>query len=163
MAIIPYDPGGIDPKVANVIDDVIVSIQSALKPAPVDVPYASSLYRASAGTWTVQSGDQAMFRYVVFGGLMFMFVRLVATSTSAGMGAELLIPLPTGYTPPTISLLGSCQWVALGGGVTGTGPVFCTDGRTMSLRRDGLGTGWPSSETNTLYIDLNLVFPVFVS
>lgn len=58
------------------------------------VPYDSSLFAASAGTWTVASADMLSMTYILLGTLMLVQFELENTATSGGMGTGLYIRIP---------------------------------------------------------------------
>lgn len=59
-----------------------------------NVAYNAGHYTASAGTWTVDSGDQAERVYMKIGKLMIYHFWLVGTATGVGMGPYLYIATP---------------------------------------------------------------------
>lgn len=63
-----------------------------------DVTFAAGNFTASAGTWTLTSGDQILFRYMIIDKSLWMNFELRTTSTSAGMTTELRIALPQSLT-----------------------------------------------------------------
>lgn len=167
---ISYDPGGMDPLSASVLDDVVVSVQSALNARMIDVPYSSAMYRASAGTWTVRSGDQVLYRYSVFGGRMFVTINLQGTTTGAGMGSQLIIKLPDEYRCADgldgafdSTFMGCFHWTAVTAGVSTVGFAFANKadgGRSIRLLRESLtGVAWPSSDAFIAFW-INLNFPI---
>ena len=60
------------------------------------VPYNAGNFTASAGTWTVDSGDQLAYAYTLVGKTMTLAFDIVGTDVSAG--AILRIAIPGGYT-----------------------------------------------------------------
>jgi hypothetical protein len=60
------------------------------------VPYASSNFTASAGTWTVGSGAVLDFSYALTGGTLRVSVWLVGTSVTGGP-TDLRVAIPGGY------------------------------------------------------------------
>lgn len=162
MASISYDPGNIDPKVANVIDEVVVSVQAALNPRMTDIPYSARNFWTNSGTWTVSPGHQILHRYAVVGGMMHLQTTLYGTTTAAGMGIQLSIAVPDGYRcTGGRAFVGCFNYTAVTAGVSTTGFAFeAADGRSIRLLRDALSApAWPSSETN-LILYMNFVFPV---
>lgn len=106
-------------------------------------------FTSSAGTWTVETADISLVKTSLFDDwMMFQFI-LDNTSTSAGMGTELYIQLPSslrvkggaGYT-------GVCF---ISGPITEVGQIASQSSNSQLLtltRADG--SAWPSSATNTL-------------
>jgi hypothetical protein len=70
------------------------------------IPHAGTIFSASAGTWTVEAADLQLFRYILVGRLCHLALRIVGSTTSAGMGTSLSISLPAAIAP-----VGSIQTV----------------------------------------------------
>ena len=131
----------------------------------VDVPYDLGHYTASAGTWTPTASDVKAFRYFVLAGVLFLNVRIIGATTSAGMGKILKIQIPGGWRVLVASqYLGEVQWNATGVDGLGraTGGAAPND-HLINIVRDVLAssTDWPSGETNTLSMGLNMTIPVY--
>lgn len=60
--------------------------------------YASGDFTASAGTWTVDSGDRTTHAYYLSGRRLHYVFEALTTTTSAGMGSELRVKFPNSYT-----------------------------------------------------------------
>lgn len=132
----------------------------------VDVPYATSNFRAVTGTWTVDQGDQRLFQYKTIQDTLYMRVAVLNTSTSAGFGNDIRILIPNGLKARDIYFVGIAQWNADSAGVDGIARVFpSSDGRFLRIVRDVLAssTAWPSSEANTFTLQLNVHFPIIVA
>jgi len=61
----------------------------------IAVPYSAATYGANAGIWTVQSSDQNTYSYMLLGKTFFFDVRIINSSTGAGMGTALTMTLPS--------------------------------------------------------------------
>jgi hypothetical protein len=61
-----------------------------------DVAHSAGNFTASTGTWTVASGDQATFSYIVVGNLMTIVLRL-NTTTLSDATTWLYVAIPGGY------------------------------------------------------------------
>jgi hypothetical protein len=65
--------------------------------APINVAYSAGNFTASAGTWTVDAGDQLVFNYQQRGKVVRLSI-LINTSTVSGVGVgQLRIALPNGF------------------------------------------------------------------
>lgn len=71
----------------------------------IDVAYASGNFTASAGSWTVGSGDQTLYRYTLVGKTMQLAFSIL-TSTVSATPAELRIAIPGGFTAAQASMTG---------------------------------------------------------
>ena len=60
----------------------------------LDVPFAAGNFTASAGTWTVASGDVNLYRCITVDRMMLIEFALENTTTSSGMGTDLYIATP---------------------------------------------------------------------
>jgi hypothetical protein len=60
------------------------------------VSYAAGNFTASAGAWTVDSGDQNIYRYALVGKTMFL--RWSIASTDVTVGGVLRLAIPGGFT-----------------------------------------------------------------
>lgn len=114
-----------------------------------DILAANLAFTASAGTWTVDSADVTIAKTSLFGDwMMFQFV-LDNTTTSAGMGTELYIQLPS-----SLRVKGGAGYTGVcfvGGPITEVGQIASQSSNSQLLtltRADG--SAWPSSATNTL-------------
>ena len=124
-----------------------------------DVGSTNLTFTSSAGTWTVDSGDITFCKTALFTDWMMIQFVLTNTTTSAGMGTELYIQLPS-----SLQVLG-------GAGYTGVcfvdGPIQETamiqsqtsNPQLLTLKRV-TGAAWPSSATNTLSIRGFMIFQV---
>lgn len=63
----------------------------------IDIPFDAANFTASAGTWTLTSGDQIVLRYKIDENTFYLNFFLTTTSVS-NLGALLRITLPNGYT-----------------------------------------------------------------
>lgn len=66
----------------------------------IDVPYAASNF-SGTGTmvWTVTSGNQASYAYMVLGRTVFVQLNLTGTTVSGAPGQPFNVTLPAGVTP----------------------------------------------------------------
>ncbi len=115
------------------------------------VAFSAGNFTASAGTWTVGSGDQIGFGWTMLGPkVMRVDLYLSTTSTSAGMGTSLKVTLPNGATvggsdwtagPVYLNLNGTYEW----------GEVIATPGNTfLTVFRLNPTSAFTSGLTNTL-------------
>lgn len=124
---------------------------SRVRPIWQTQSYDSSLFAASAGTWTVASADQLSYTFILLSTLMIIAFEFENTATSGGMGSQLLLRLPQRIS-------------AAGSGYTGV--IHCGDnidevGRVvtraspnqdqLSLER-AAGSNWPDSAADDLDI-----------
>lgn len=115
-----------------------------------DVPHASGNFTADAGTWSVAAGDQSVYRYSLNGKSMTIDFAIATFSTSAGMGTQLRIALPAGFT---IVHYSETLFRLYTGGIGGeVGYLSATSGQTyLSLRRL-TDVAWPSSHVDDCYV-----------
>lgn len=115
-----------------------------------DVAYAAGNFTASAGTWTVGSGDQVAYKYAVENDFLIIVYNLTTTTTSAGMGAELRIQLPAGY-----KAIQKDPYVGFGEASDNISELYfstiqdASHLNIVSLKRAG-GSNWPSGVTDHL-------------
>ncbi len=64
-----------------------------------DVAYAAGNFTASAGTWTVSSGNQAVYKYTLVGRKMTL--AWIINSSSCSNAANMRLAIPGGFTPVT--------------------------------------------------------------
>ena len=173
--LLGFDPAGLPAKVASTFDDLVASLQvwaGNVEAAGrwTEVPYESSLFFASAGVWTVDQGDMIMYRYSVQQDVMHLNIFLDATATSAGMGPNLYIRLPSNYrVRPGVGCCGVAAWdggAAVPPGLVWSGETSGADqslNNTVRLLRDFASvastTNWPSS--STIYFRISATVPVF--
>lgn len=117
---------------------------------------AIASYTASAGTWTVDwPGDVITASYRIRGREMTYTWYLNTTSTSAGMGTDLRIALPSGYTSlKDVSVpaqTGDNNVSAIGLALVAAG------GAVIVLRLVNTGS-WTSSVTNLTYVRGQITF-----
>lgn len=111
--------------------------------------FAAGDYTASAGTWTVGSGDITSFKYLLNGRTLHVAWWIDTTTTSAGMGTDLRITLPGGYTANATIVIptqtGDNNVAAIGLAITGAGQAYIT------LRLIN-SAAWASGITNLTYM-----------
>ena len=98
----------------------------------VTPPYVAGDYGASAGTWTVEAADVSLFRYMLIGKTMFVQMRLLNTALSAGMGTQLTLKIPGGFTAPQLGV----GWCHLFGAMNETGLVTVSAGNILFFRQN---------------------------
>lgn len=122
-----------------------------------DVSYSSGNFSTDSGTWTVESGDQLKYKYMLVGMTMTIAFNLANTSLS-GVGNELRIKIPGGFTAldkeytAMVSAFGTLET-----------PVVCVtmispNADKISIQRLPV-TGWPNS-TNAQVIRGTMTFEV---
>lgn len=124
-----------------------------------DVTYDASYYGATAGTWTVASGDQSLFTYVFAGTMMIVQLVLASTTTSAGMGTGLTVAIPLSLSAGESDMLGV---VAASGAIDEVAVIKTQSGANAAnlLLERADGSAWPSNETDTLGIQAAIAFKV---
>lgn len=76
---------------------------SELNVSMTDVAYSAGNFTSGTGTWTVDSGDQTTYRYILLGSkLMLLMVKLDSTTT-ATTPSELRVAIPASGTAAVIS------------------------------------------------------------
>lgn len=120
------------------------------------VTYAAGDFTASAGTWTVASGDVNAFRYVEIGKTMHVSLNLQTTTIATTAPAELRVTVPNGRT-----IAGSCSgsFAYYANGTYGSGLWSATSGTYVSLFRDVPATVWPIC-TDLVYIYATMTFEI---
>lgn len=116
-----------------------------------DAVHSTLTFTASAGTWTVSSGDMTTYRYARFLDLLLVEFMFTGTSTSAGMGTELYFTLPFGVTAKgAYEFTGKALSTgSFAGGATVTSNP--SNRQLLTLVRDD-GAAWPSSSSDGLSI-----------
>jgi hypothetical protein len=123
------------------------------------VTYSSGNFTASAGTWTVESGDQTTYAYTLIGNTMHVMVALENTSTSAGMTTELRVAIPSGKTATRL-VEGTFRALDNANGTIGFWLVT-VGGTTIRLFKTATGTdNWTSSATNVTAVYGTMTFEV---
>ena len=112
-----------------------------------DVAFAAGNFTASAGTWTVASGDHTFYRVARLYDQVMVWFDLTNTSTSAGMTTSLYITLPNGWAITNNSFMGVCHEYS---NLNEVGYII-PNTTTLDLRR-AAGSNWPSNRTNDLSI-----------
>jgi hypothetical protein len=121
------------------------------------IGYSGANFTASAGSWTVDAGDQTAYAYMLAGRTLWLAFVLNSTSVT-GTPTELRIALPSGST----AALNSGQpFSYMDGTSSGTG-VAATgiNDPFVRLRKDVLATGtWPNA-TNTASLNGVVAIPI---
>lgn len=117
----------------------------------MDATYATIGFSASAGTWTVASGDFVTYNYAILGDFILVQFLFQNTSTSAGMGNVLEFTLPGGLKGVAINAtgFGFATGVITEPAVVGIYPSPNNNKFTV-IRSTGVA--WPSSATDTLTV-----------
>jgi hypothetical protein len=116
-----------------------------------EVPFAAGNFTASAGTWTVASGDVSLYRFIFADRMMLIEFAFVNTTTSSGMGTDLYIPMPLNLSAQNALNTGFC---ITAGTITEVDYISTRSGAnatSLALLRTA-GTSWPSSVTDNLDI-----------
>ena len=117
----------------------------------LDVPFASGSFTASAGTWTVASGDVNLYRYITVDQMMLIEFALENTTTGSGMGTDLYIATPGFVSAQNTYNTG---FFAAQGNIDEVGMISTRSGANATslvlTRADG--SSWPSSVTDDLDI-----------
>lgn len=116
-----------------------------------NVTFAAGNFTGSTGAWTLQSGDQVKYRYMVIGKTMFVSFDLV-TTTVINAGDQLRITIPNGAViaanvGPDYN---SIRFIDNGGAASTAGMVQATTGATfLTLFTAGAGTGFAAAADTT--------------
>jgi len=118
----------------------------------INVSYDSANFTASTGTWTVDSGDQVIYRYALVGKVMFLMLRIANTDVST-TGAILRVKIPGGFTQGTgqdLDYAGNVRAVDAGGTpVFGIARIAAGDDKVELYTSPGGGTWTATSGDNT--------------
>lgn len=121
------------------------------------VAHSAGNFTSSAGSWTVDSGDQSYFSYVEIGKTMIVSVVLVTTSVS-GTPTQLRVTVPNGRT---IAGTHAGNFPALNNAVATTGMWQAGAGLTyIALLRDLAGTATWDNATNTTAMRFTATFQI---
>ena len=110
-----------------------------------DVAFAAGNFTASAGTWTVASGDHSFYRVARLYDQVMVWFDLTLTTTSAGMGTSLYITLPHGWALTSNNFNG---FLHASDNITEIGYIVGNSDK-LDLRR-AAGSAWPSNVTDRL-------------
>ena len=116
-------------------------------------------YSVLSGDWTVEAGDQTLYRYTLTGKVLVVQFTLVDTTTGGSMGTQLHIKLPAGLKAASASYTGTLFTT---GNISETGKILTLgsgSANLLSLQRTA-GSSWPSSVTNDLDIRGMIVLEV---
>lgn len=119
-----------------------------------DVSHGSLTFGASAGTWTVASGDLTSFKFGRWNDFIIVEFVIVDSSTSAGMGTTLTITVPHGLSAQA----GYTGWGWATGNINELFPIVPTTTTLSFFRADG--SSWPSSVTDDLDLRGAVIFRV---
>lgn len=141
--------------VVSQIQTALTSVQATLNEliletvAPwVDVAYSAANFGANtAGLWTVDLGDQLLYRYCLIGNSMTLQVTLRTTTVGNVTTTELRVAVPPGFRASNNpARQGGTVWNT--SAVAGIGGAFIlTGGQYISLQRvdaGGIGTAYPN-------------------
>ena len=122
------------------------------------VAYSSGNFTAAPSmTWTVDSGDQVAYAYMIVGHTMFLAATLNTTSVGGTPNTELRLNVPGGFTCANSGTLGAIR--AFDNGTDTVGFAAAQSGATyIRLFRGGF-TAW-SASTNNTSIQLNVILQV---
>lgn len=123
----------------------------------IDQTFVAGDFTASAGTWTVASGDVVTFAYTLQGRLLTVVFFVNTTTTSAGMGTDLQIKVPGGYVVNKTAEIpihtGDNNASAIGFG------VVAAAGTQIILRKIDT-SAWTSGVTDATYVRGTFPFEV---
>ena len=123
------------------------------------VPFVAGNFDANTGDWTVEAGDQTLYRYTLTGKVLVVQFTLVDTTTGGSMGTQLHIKLPAGLKAASASYTGTLFTT---GNISETGKILTLgsgSANLLSLQRTAWSS-WPSSVTNDLDIRGMIVLEV---
>ena len=163
------DPAGLPDRVVDEFNNLNAALQTAFNRLGswgkwIDMPYVSSNFFATTGTWTVSGGHMLAYRYTAQAGILQVNIHIVGSTTGAGMGNQLFIRLPPQYGILTnVGFCGIARWNAGAGvppGLVGGG--IATIPNALQLIRDvaSPSTNWPSS--TDLNISISATVPVYL-
>lgn len=125
--------------------------------APITPTYAGGNFTANAGTWTVESGDVVTNQYWLRGRQLHLTYFLSTTSTSGGMGTDLIAAIPGGFVSSTDT---GTPFRVIDAGTAATGFAVVASGGSSVIFRKVDTSAWTSSATNTTSIIGQIVVPV---
>lgn len=123
--------------------------------APITPTYAAGNFTATVGTWGVDAGDVASYRYFLRGRILTVWFD-INTSTTTGSPGSLILAVPGGYAPSG-QVLNSGVYLSFIG-ITEVGYVLTTVGIGIYLTR--LTNVAMPNLTNTLQVDGTIVMHV---
>lgn len=119
----------------------------------IDVPFSAGNFTATTGTWTVESGDQLTYSYVIINGTITISLVLTTTTVSA-ITAELLVTIPESFiTIIRQDMMGYCS---SGGGATEPMQTYVTNGGTQ-IHLVRFNTNWAIGAGNDTTIVVTIV------
>lgn len=121
----------------------------------IAVPHSGANFTSDSGTWTVDSGDQIIFRYLLRGRTMTVALETFQTSKSAA-SADLRVAIPASHSAPLQVYDAGVR--ADDGAGTWEGAYVTTLGTTMYFRRMA-ATNW-SIRTNAGAVQVTTSFEV---
>jgi hypothetical protein len=129
-------------------------IVSHLQGSWITPGYSAGWYQASAGSWTVEAGDQIDYAYYLNGTILFFTGYVAGSSLSASPG-NLAVSLPAGYS---ISRnIGNIPLVMAPAGANEIGLCGISPGSQITFWRVS-GNFVPT--TNVTYLSWNLAIPL---
>ena len=118
--------------------------------------YAGADFTASAGTWTVDSGDRLVWKYKLVGNMLHVKFFLVTTSFSV-TPAELRGKIPGGFT--AVSDTNSLIQVSNSGAAAAVGMATASGTNLVFYSTIG-GGGWTPASTNNTTVNGSCAFEV---
>jgi len=120
------------------------------------VAYNSANYTASAGTWTVDSGDQVTYSYTLVGKTLTLVFFIQTTDVSSA--AALRIAIPDGYTAAKATR-NPCQ--IFDAGTVGEGLAYVAAGGTYVSIGSGIaGNNFGVTSADNTYVIGQIVFEI---
>lgn len=114
--------------------------------APIPIAYNAGDFTASAGTWTVDSGDVLNLAYRQQGRLVTMYPYLVNTSISGGTPGALQIALPNSFTVTIETMAGG---IGKDNGTYGPLALYVVAAGTVLKLSLATFASWAASTNNT--------------
>ena len=126
--------------------------------AMIAIPYASGNFTGSGTiTWTVDAGDQSSLSFEIINNCILIAAVILTTSIS-GVGTDLRITLPNGYTC-AFQIVGIARVNDNGAGFV-AGIVYATTAGNTTLNFETIaGTNWAAA-VNTTGLQASLLFPI---
>lgn len=156
------DTTALETPTAQQLETVTANLQSGLFQGWTSViPIAASFF-ATTGVWSVSPGMVRAFRHAQQGALLAVNLKIIGSTTGAGMGSVLYVRLPQPLR--ILPDVGNCGTVWWSDGATTAGPGTVRTGSTvmpevLELIRDSQLTAWPSAATVDL--SLSALVPVY--
>lgn len=140
----------IQPNHVNDLQDEVVAIGTDLLKAWTSVAYSAGNFTASAGSWTVDVGDQLVYAYIKHGKKMTVAFEINTTDVTASP-ATLFLAIPGGFV--------SAKQISVPILAINAGSVISTalaqvaaSGTAIGIYRDLVSTAWTTTSGDNTYV-----------